>query len=180
MIIMISLYSIDVAILEFVNLSYHTPFTNLLAQLVSCMGILYFGLAVALILYLLGGEKEKHVAKRLFVILLVTYVLVQIVKSCVMRPRPYTVLSTLIVVSLESDFSFPSGHTALSTVWSYVLGKNYGHRRYFMIIPILVGISRLYLGVHYPSDVIVGFLFGIFTVYLCEYLFMNKTIRKYL
>ena len=87
-----------------------------------------------------------------------------------MRPRPYTELSNLILLGLGTDYSFPSGHTATSTAMAYLLSKEY-NRWIFMLIPFVVGISRLYIGVHYPSDVLGGFLLGLFIAYLLEYFF---------
>ncbi|RAP52627.1 MAG: hypothetical protein BZ138_02640, partial [Methanosphaera sp. rholeuAM270] len=63
-------------------------------------------------------------------------------------------------LATENDFSFPSGHTAISTAMSYVLAKEY-EKYYILIIPLIVALTRLYLGVHYPSDVIGGFLIGL-------------------
>lgn len=164
------LHSVDIFILELVNLSYHNFILDNLSLLISNMGIIYFWIIIALILYLLGNEKGKVVAKRMIVILLLTTIITQLVKLFIMRPRPYTELSNLILLGLGTDYSFPSGHTATSTAMAYLLSKEY-NRWIFMLIPFVVGISRLYIGVHYPSDVLGGFLLGLFIAYLLEYFF---------
>lgn len=75
----------------------------------------------------------------------------------------------------ESSFSFPSGHTTMATIFFLVIGyivrdhiENFRERMFFetacMVLVILVGFSRIYLGVHRPTEVVAGFILGVFSV----------------
>ena len=177
---MLSLYSIDVFLLQFINSFHHNLFFNSLALTISFLGLLFTGLIIAVIFYVFGGEKGKKIAFILFITVIVTFFITQLLKLLIMRPRPYTQLTTLIVCTVESDYSFPSGHSSISAAISYILGKEYNCLKYTMLIPILVGLTRIYLGVHYPSDVICGLVLGILIAFLCEYLFNQNKFKKLL
>ncbi|HEX3022645.1 MAG TPA: phosphatase PAP2 family protein [Lachnospiraceae bacterium] len=87
-----------------------------------------------------------------------------LLKNIVARIRPYEVIENLhILIARQSDYSFPSGHTgssfAAAVVFLQALPKKVGIPT--IILALLIGISRLYVGVHYPSDVICGALIGI-------------------
>ena len=84
-----------------------------------------------------------------------------LLKNMVARIRPYEILSDLsILVNKQSDYSFPSGHTTASfaSAWIYFkrLDKPLGIMA--MILATAIAFSRLYVGVHYPSDVLAGFV----------------------
>lgn len=87
-----------------------------------------------------------------------------ILKGIFDRTRPYDVVEglTSVIGSMKSS-SFPSGHTSSSFAAAMVLFHGLP-RRYgilFMILAALIAFSRMYLGVHYPSDVSVGAMTGI-------------------
>lgn len=141
------------------------------------MGLIYFWVIISIVLYLFGDKKGKSIAKKMIVVLVVTTILTQLIKIIVMRPRPYTELSNLILLDLGTDYSFPSGHTSTSTAMAYVLSCEY-KRWILMLIPVIVGFSRLYIGVHYPSDVLGGFLLGLVIAYMVEYFFNLKIFEN--
>lgn len=165
---LVILQSLDKFLLEFINLSYHNMLLDNLALLVSYMGLVFFWVIIAVILYCFGNEKGKNVAKKMIIVLILITIVTQLIKLLVMRPRPYTELSSLVVLATESDFSFPSGHTSTSVSMIYLLAKEYDNY-WLWIIPIMVALSRMYIGVHYPSDVLGGFLIGLFVAYVGEY-----------
>ena len=83
-------------------------------------------------------------------------------KNLFARTRPYDVVEVDLLVAKLHDFSFPSGHTLVSfeaaaALWFY-------HRKWGIaafVLAALIGLSRLYLFVHYPTDVLVGAVLGI-------------------
>ncbi|MCS7065173.1 MAG: phosphatase PAP2 family protein, partial [Fimbriimonadales bacterium] len=93
---------------------------------------------------------------------------VQLLKHLVPRPRPSN-LPDVLVAPDERIFarSFPSGHTATAFalacwLWLMVRGTRYRWLGWLgWLLAALVGLSRIYRGVHYPSDVIAGALIGI-------------------
>lgn len=87
-----------------------------------------------------------------------------IIKPLVARSRPYAVMEAIVPLGhLSRDFSFPSGHSAASFACAWALyktaPKKYGVSA--VVLAALIALSRLYVGVHYPTDVICGTLIGI-------------------
>lgn len=85
-----------------------------------------------------------------------------ILKNLVARARPCSLNTTVnLLISAPTDYSFPSGHTtssfAAAVIW-YHADKRFGVPA--LILAFLIAFSRLYLYVHFPSDVIAGALIG--------------------
>ena len=97
-------------------------------------------------------------------------IITYIAKLLTARPRP-----ELAMIKIPSSFSFPSGHTLTSLVFYtlllYLLLYKSKYRNLFMIIgfafSLLIAITRVYLGVHYFSDVVGGILIGIPCLLMC-------------
>lgn len=93
-----------------------------------------------------------------FVLCLLLFILF---KKCFQRPRPFDLYPQIIpLVKKPHDFSFPSGHTACAFICAFMahhqLDKKFSIP--IIVLAILVAFSRLYVGVHYPSDILGGIL----------------------
>ena len=117
---------------------------------------------IALLLVLLSIPKTRRAALIGAATLLLTFIITNLcLKPMIARVRPYEVVEGLTrIIEKQSDRSFPSGHTAASFAVSFVmfryLPKKIGVPA--VVLSALIALSRLYLGVHYPSDVIMGLL----------------------
>lgn len=90
-----------------------------------------------------------------------------ILKNLVGRPRPFSFTDTALIVSMPTDPSFPSGHTAAS--FAAALALRGMHSRLAgpaLLLAALIGLSRLYLYVHFPTDVLGGIAVGIVSAWL--------------
>lgn len=110
-----------------------------------------------------GGEFGE-VAQRALVTLVISHLIVQLVKRTVGRPRPSRSVPSVALVIEPDCFSFPSGHAAAAMSVAFVYASAYP----LLAVPLLllasaVGMSRVFLGVHYPGDVLIGQLIAIVT-----------------
>ena len=85
------------------------------------------------------------------------------------RPRPFVMHPELMPITLEADASFPSGHTSAAFSLATSLSLNYP--KWYIIAPSFLwasatGYSRMYMGVHYPTDVLAGAVLGAGTSWL--------------
>lgn len=99
-------------------------------------------------------------------------------KNLFARTRPYDVTEVELLVAKLHDFSFPSGHTLVSFEAATALW--YYHRRWGIaafVLAALIALSRLYLFVHYPTDVLAGALLGI-GIGLASCWVVNRSSRK--
>ena len=97
--------------------------------------------------------------------LTVSHIIVQIIKKIYRRNRPYLdILDTKTFPNPLIDYSFPSGHTTSSFAIVTVFVLNFPSISLILIpLAIIIGISRIYLGLHYPTDVVFGALLGLIT-----------------
>lgn len=103
-----------------------------------------------------------------------------LLKNLIGRVRPYEVVDGLrCIVSLPHDSSFPSGHTGASFSSAVALFPHLP-RRYgvlCLVLASLIAFSRLYVGVHYPTDVLAGLITGI-TIGLCVNIIGNRIVAQ--
>ncbi len=110
-------------------------------------------------------EKKKLFIEGLVLIfsVLLTWIIVTLIKALVAAPRPFEIVDGVRTLVLHGGGdSFPSGHTAIAASIAGAI-RPYHQRAGMLLIlfALLVGISRVYLGVHFPIDVIAGFLTGL-------------------
>lgn len=119
---------------------------------------------IGLILVMLVFKRTRRTALCCALSMILTLLLVNIaIKPLVARTRPYVLLEGLeILVSRPGDFSFPSGHSAHAMACAWVIFRKIRNKWgvLALIFAILMALSRLYVGVHYPTDVIFGCLAG--------------------
>jgi undecaprenyl-diphosphatase len=108
------------------------------------------------------------------VALLIGYVITNLIlKNFIMRARPYDTIAGLhSLIGSLNDFSFPSGHTTSSIAAGFVMLRTLP--RYVgipaIVLAVLISFSRLYVGVHYPTDVLVGAAIGLFAAFSAKYI----------
>lgn len=123
-------------------------------------GVIWIVLSVGLLI----PKKTRRVGVLALVSLLFSALIDNVIlKNVVARTRPYDVIEGLTsLVGAQKDYSFPSGHTgsafAAAGVMFRELPKKFGIP--ILVFACLMGLSRLYVGVHYPSDVLGGALIG--------------------
>ena len=155
-----------------INNSLESWFNDLFLGGLTLAGYLHVLLPIALF-YLYRIDKKNFRKNSLILIsaVLLGGLLVQILKKIVARPRPLKEMEPLLQagkIKIHNLFyayresSFPSGHTqaAFSTATALIC-INRKHTFYLLLIASLMGLSRIYVGVHFPLDVICGAALGV-------------------
>ncbi len=111
-----------------------------------------------------------------------TYAITSLTKKIVKRERPYVGNASFTPYAVLNDYSFPSGHAGISFATAGNLAFQY--KKWYVTVPAYawattVSYSRMYLGVHYPSDVLVGACIGTGTAYIAHKLQRHVFEKKY-
>lgn len=107
-----------------------------------------------------------------------------ILKNLFRRERPYHTFSDImLLVKALPTYSFPSGHTSSSFAAAFVLSRYLKRYRFFFFgLAALIGFSRIYLFVHYPTDIVGGILLGLLSgsvvVFSYEFTFGKAYLLK--
>lgn len=133
---------------------------DIFMQFITQLGSLCFAIFLPLAFLLSTRSELVPTGLQMAVVLAVSQMIVQLIKRIVNRPRPYKSLTNVIAKRIPACvYSFPSGHTSAAFSLALVLGNGFpGLHSMFLVLASFVGMSRIYLGVHYPTDVVVGFV----------------------
>jgi membrane-associated phospholipid phosphatase len=138
-------------------------------------------IAITVITLVAGQIKKSRVLTlkglQLLITFLTSFIFIRVLKYLFGRKRPYITYNFLDKLAQAESLSFPSGHTfeafAFATAVA-LLFKNLWARSFLLLWVILVGLSRMILGMHYLSDVIGGIVLGVITGYAVHVLYQRN------
>lgn len=173
----------DAGILLFLQENVRNEILTPILTLITTLGN---GAAVWIIvsLILLIPRKTRQAGAMSLLALLVSFLLNNmLLKNLVARARPYDAIEGLTaLVGRPRDYSFPSGHTGSSFASAWVLFRKLPKRFGIpaLVLAGLIGLSRLYVGVHYPTDVFFGMINGIASGCIAILLLQNEAVSRIL
>jgi len=140
-------------------------------NLITYLGSSMFWILLIILFWL---KKKKDLSLRLLIVFIIDTIALTILKVIFFRPRPSQTVINFF--DFDSGFSFPSGHSERAFSGAVILSNYY--KKYsllFYILAVLVAFSRIYIGVHYPLDVVIGSVNGI----IFSMLVLSIPIKKY-
>ena len=150
--------------------------------------MLIFLLFLLILIFVYEKKKLKIVLLTVLLALVFHFVITEgLIKNVYYRERPYLAFPEMIQPLGQpfKDSSFPSSHLASTT--AVLTALIYFHRKYWpaaALAILLMAFSRVHNGMHYPSDVLVGIIFGILyglaAGYLVDWLAKRKKLKRYL
>ncbi len=182
------LVHLDKKLFVFLNNLGSTPFDRFWLLITQQINWIPFFLILLFILFKKLGPKKLLIAI-LSVAALITFTneITDVIKFSVQRIRPCnddTLVGLIRVVKDSDTFSYFSGHASNSTasmMFVYLILRRYYKYSYLIFLyPLIFAYSRIYLGLHFPLDIISGYVFGSFTGILFYFLFdkiSNKLIN---
>lgn len=150
--------------MEFLKLlqGIRTEFLNVFFELITMLGE---ETLMVLIIVSLWFAFDKRFAQKLFYVTVMSLSVNGILKNIVREPRPFANGEIICVrPDTATGYAFPSGHTQNFTTWATFFSVRFKKLWFTLlasVLVILVGFSRLYLGAHYPRDVVFGVILGI-------------------
>ena len=175
-----TLLNLDGGFLLFLQDSVRNPLLNRIMIFITSLGNGGMIWIAATLLLLIPKKTRKVGIMSGAALLLSLLINNNLIKNIVQRPRPFVTFTDLqIIIPTPSEFSFPSGHTSSSFAAAAVFYRHLPKRLGIpsVVLAGLIGFSRLYVGVHYPTDVIAGVVMGILLSYLAEFM-INLFLKK--
>lgn len=179
--ILASLVALDKTIFRFVNQSLANPVTDVIMPFITTDLHLKIFYGVCLFLILWKGDRRLRwaVLGSLVVVTLSDQLSSAILKSLVGRLRPCKVMEVHLLVGCGSGFSFPSSHAAnLFGQAFFFYGIAPRSAKFLVPLAALVALSRVFVGVHYPGDILSGAILGTAVGLVMEILF-SKAYRRF-
>ncbi|MGO5092870.1 phosphatase PAP2 family protein [Clostridium sporogenes] len=164
--------NIDIYILDFIHKNIANNFLDKIMIFITSignLGLIWIGISLLLLISKRYRKVGVLCIASLFLSSLIGEVLL---KNLVQRGRPFTAVEGInLLIKAPKSFSFPSGHTASSFAVATVVGRKIEKFKLpIYILAIAIAFSRLYLYVHYPSDVLVGALIGVISAKIILYM----------
>jgi undecaprenyl-diphosphatase len=180
-----NLTKLDTTLFYFLNVKLQNGLFDFLMPVLTNLDYWRIPLGLMVILLLIFGKKKGRITIVLLVlgITLSDQVCNSLIKPLVGRIRPCNVLQNIhLLVNCTKSYSFPSSHAM--NMFTGVTLLSYSYRKIkviLFIIAILVSYSRIYVGVHYPFDVLAGAILGIFCAFiiLTIFKFVSKNFRGF-
>lgn len=155
-----SLRQMDIDVFRALNLAGDNSILDLLMVAFTIMGISYVIALVAIPLWMKG---KREAAFDVILLLVVVTVVTEVVKIVVDRQRPSYDLADVQAIVSASGPSFPSAHASRAFAAAFLIAtctrRRWGVTAFF--VASLIGLSRVYLGVHWPSDILFGAILGV-------------------
>ncbi len=168
---------IEIQILDWIQ-NIRTPFLDMVVPFISQLGnagIIWIVLAALMLLM----PKTRRSGLILALALIADLILCNVIlKNLIARTRPYDVNTAVnLLIAKPVDYSFPSGHTAASfaSVTALYLAGEKKLWKLALIPAVLIAFTRMYLYVHYPTDILGGIAVGIVSGYIGFFIVRKKS-----
>lgn len=176
-----NLQNLEIYILDFIQNNIRNPVLDPILIFITYLGN-KGAIWIIISLLLIISKKYRTYGFITLISLILSFLICNFtLKPLISRQRPYTIYEDmLLLISTPKDFSFPSGHTMSSfaaTITIFYCNRRFGF--FALVLAVLISFSRMYLYVHYPSDILISIPLGILTGYISILVWRKYVIKLY-
>jgi undecaprenyl-diphosphatase len=168
------LYSIDVSVFHFINDTIANPLFDKFFPFITEADHWFIAYLILWLILIFKGGRIGRIAAigTIFLITASDQLSSNLLKNLFERIRPCNALNEVnILINCSSSYSFPSSHAVNNFAAALYFGRIFTKYRWiFITVAALMALSRPYVGVHYPSDIVAGALIGSLVGYVFSYL----------